>query len=288
MKQYRWLAYPYAVWMIIFIVVPLMLVLFFSVTAKAPDGSIVLTLENFTKFWEPMYINVLIRSVLLAVYSTVICLVLGYPLALILAGRDFKRKNILVMLAVIPMWMNFLLRTYSWMTLLEKNGTINAFFGTLERLAATYLNMELTLPRVNILYTETAVILGMVYNFLPFMILPIYSVVSKLDRSLIEAAQDLGGNNLVVFKRVIFPLSLPGVLSGITMVFMPAVTTFVISRLLGGAQFMLIGNLIERQFLFSNDWGFGSALSIIMLLLILLSMGFMSRYEKENSGGGLW
>ncbi|HOB21010.1 MAG TPA: ABC transporter permease [Candidatus Atribacteria bacterium] len=288
MKQYRWLAYPYAVWMIIFIVVPLMLVLFFSVTAKAPDGSIVLTLENFKKFWEPMYINVLIRSVLLAVYSTVICLVLGYPLALILAGRDFKRKNILVMLAVIPMWMNFLLRTYSWMTLLEKNGTINAFFGTLERLAATYLNMELTLPRVNILYTETAVILGMVYNFLPFMILPIYSVVSKLDRSLIEAAQDLGGNNLVVFKRVIFPLSLPGVLSGITMVFMPAVTTFVISRLLGGAQFMLIGNLIERQFLFSNDWGFGSALSIIMLLLILLSMGFMSRYEKENSGGGLW
>ncbi len=288
MKQYRWLAYPYAVWMMIFIVVPLLLVLFFSVTAKTPDGSMVLTLENFKKFWEPMYISVLIRSVLLAVYSTVICLVLGYPLALILAGKDFKRKNVLVMLAVIPMWMNFLLRTYSWMTLLEKNGTINAFFGTLERLAATYLNMELTLPRVNILYTESAVILGMVYNFLPFMILPIYSVVSKLDRSLIEAAQDLGGNNLVVFKRVIFPLSLPGVLSGITMVFMPAVTTFVISRLLGGAQFMLIGNLIERQFLFSGDWGFGSALSIILLLLILLSMGFMSRYEQENGGGGLW
>jgi spermidine/putrescine transport system permease protein len=179
------------------------------------------------------------------------------------------------MLTVVPMWMNFLLRTYSWMTLLEKNGPLNSILSAL------------SLPTINILYTETAVVLGMVYNFLPFMILPIYSVVSRLDKSLIEAAQDLGCNDVKVFKRVTLPLSLPGVISGITMVFMPAVTTFVISRLLGGAQFMLIGNLIERQFLSSGDWGFGSALSIILMLLILLSMGVMSKYDREYGEGGL-
>ena len=161
------------------------------------------------------------------------------------------------------------------MTLLEKNGPLNSILSAL------------SLPTINILYTETAVVLGMVYNFLPFMILPIYSVVSRLDKSLIEAAQDLGCNDVKVFKRVTLPLSLPGVISGITMVFMPAVTTFVISRLLGGAQFMLIGNLIERQFLSSGDWGFGSALSIILMLLILLSMGVMSKYDREYGEGGL-
>ena len=162
------------------------------------------------------------------------------------------------------------------MTLLERKGVINSILALLN------------LPQVDILYTNQAVILGMVYNFLPFMILPIYSVLSKIDPNIIEAAQDLGGNNFTVFKRVIFPLSLPGVVSGITMVFMPAVTTFVISKLLGGGQFILIGNLIEQQFLSSNEWGFGSALSVIMMLLILLSMGVMSRYEQEDGGGALW
>ncbi|HZK33772.1 MAG TPA: ABC transporter permease [Bacillota bacterium] len=270
----QWIAYPYAVWMVIFIVVPLFLILFFSVTETTSEG-ISFTTRHFQKFLDPIYIDVLVRSVLLALYSTIICLLLGYPFALVLAGKSFKRKNVIVMLTVIPMWMNFLLRTYSWMTLLERNGPLNSILSAL------------SLPNLNILYTESAVVLGMVYNFLPFMILPIYSVVSRLDDSLVEAAQDLGSNELTVFKRVILPLSLPGVLSGITMVFMPAVTTFVISRLLGGAQFMLIGNLIERQFLSSGDWGFGSALSIILMLIILLSMGVMSKYEREYGGGGL-
>ena len=270
----QWIAYPYAVWMTIFIIVPLFLILFFSIT-ESTEAGISFSTKHFKKFVDPIYIDVLVRSVLLALYATIICLLLGYPFALILASKTFKRKSVLLMLTVVPMWMNFLLRTYSWMTLLEKNGPLNSILSAL------------SLPTINILYTETAVVLGMVYNFLPFMILPIYSVVSRLDKSLIEAAQDLGCNDVKVFKRVTLPLSLPGVISGITMVFMPAVTTFVISRLLGGAQFMLIGNLIERQFLSSGDWGFGSALSIILMLLILLSMGVMSKYDREYGEGGL-
>ena len=274
MKQ-RWIAYPYIVWMGLFIVVPLVLVLFYSVTVQTGDG-VRFTAENFRRFLDPIYIDVLIRSVVLALISTGVCLLLGYPIAWILSGREYSRKKILYLLIVLPMWMNFLLRTYAWMTLLERNGVINSVLSVLH------------LPSLDILYTDNAVILGMVYNFLPFMILPVYSVLSKIDSSVIEAAQDLGGNSFTVFRRVVFPLSLPGVISGITMVFMPAVTTFVISRLLGGGQFMLIGNLIEQQFLSSGDWGFGSALSVIMMILILLSMGILQRYEQENGGGALW
>lgn len=174
------------------------------------------------------------------------------------------------------MWMNFLLRTYAWLTLLEKNGVINSLISLIG------------LPKMELLYNQGAVVLGMVYNFLPFMVLPIYSVLIKIDKSIIEAAEDLGANSREIFKKVIFPLSLPGVISGITMVFMPAVTTFVISRLLGGGQFTLIGNLIEHQFVYTGEWGFGSALSIVMIILILFSMAIMSKYEKENEGGGLF
>ena len=174
------------------------------------------------------------------------------------------------------MWMNFLLRTYAWMTILEQNGVLNIVLSWLR------------LPTINILYTEAAVILGMVYNFLPFMVLPIYSVLSKIDPSIVEAAEDLGADGITVFRKIIFPLSLPGVVSGIAMVFMPAVTTFVISRLLGGGQFTLIGNLIEQQFLYVNDWGFGSAISLVMMVLILLSMALMSKFAGEDRGLGLW
>lgn len=271
----HWLASPYIVWMVIFIVVPMFLVLFYSLT-KQTDVGWQLTFDHFRRFLDPIYINVLIRSMVLALVSTAICLLLGYPMAAILASREFNRKKIMYMLIVLPMWMNFLLRTYAWLTLLERNGVIN-----------TVLSI-LGLPALDILYTNKAVVLGMVYNFLPFMILPIYSVLSKIDQSVVEAAQDLGGDNFTVFRRVIFPLSLPGVVSGITMVFMPAVTTFVISRLLGGGQFTLIGNLIEQQFLSSGDWGFGSALSVIMMLLILASMAIMNRFENESGGGALW
>ncbi|HHW12954.1 MAG TPA: ABC transporter permease [Firmicutes bacterium] len=271
----NWVSYPYLLWMLVFIFLPLLLVLFYSVTTRTEEG-LTFTLEHFQRFMEPIYLKVLFRSVKLAVICTVICLVLGYPMAMILAGNHFKRKQIMVFLFVMPMWMNFLLRTYAWMTLLERTGLINTFLSWLG------------LPTLNLLYTEEAVVLGMVYNFLPFMVLPIYSVLSKIDKSLIEAAQDLGADDFTIFRKVTFPLSLPGVLSGITMVFMPAVTTFVISRLLGGGQFTMIGNLIEQQFLVVGDWNFGSAISMVMMLVILISIGVMSKYEKENEGSGLF
>ncbi len=270
-----WVSTPYIAWAFIFILIPLVLVLYYSVTITE-NGVTVFSLENFQKFLQPVYMKVLLRSVVLALVSTLICLVLGYPVAMILSGRDLSKKNTLILLFVIPMWMNFLLRTYAWMTLLDRKGVINSLLDAMR------------LPQLNILYTDAAVILGMVYNFLPFMVLPIFSVLSKIDRSLIEAAEDLGSNTFTVFRRITFPLSLPGVASGITMVFMPAVTTFIISKLLGGSQYTLIGNLIEDQFMRVYDWNFGSAVSIIMMALILLSMAFTSKYEKEETGGALF
>ena len=269
-----WVAYPYVVWMIMFIVVPLILIIFYGTVRTTPQG-MEFTLEHFKRFFDPLYIMVLVRSLYLAFICTIVCLLLGYPVSMILASKEYRDKKILIFLMVIPMWMNFLLRTYAWLTLLEKNGIINTLISFIG------------LPKMDLLYNQWAVVLGMVYNFLPFMVLPIYSVLIKIDKSIIEAAEDLGANSRTVFRKVIFPLSLPGVVSGITMVFMPAVTTFVISRLLGGGQFLLIGNLIEELFLKSGEWGFGSALSIIMMILILFSMAIMSRYEKENEGGGL-
>ncbi len=270
-----WTAFPHIIWAIIFILVPLGLVVYFSLTIKTPEGT-VFSLDNFRRFLEPVYLKVLARTLHLAIISTIICLLLGYPTALFLTSREITHRNALVLLIVLPMWMNFLLRTYAWMILLERRGLINTFLG--------YLGIA----PLNLLYNDFAVVLGMVYNFLPFMVLPIYSVLVKIDSSLIEAAEDLGANSLTTFFRVIFPLSLSGVVSGITMVFMPAVSTFVISRLLGGGQYALIGNLIEQQFLLVGDWNFGSAISLIMMLIILMSMAFTSKYDKEQEKSGLW
>lgn len=267
-------AYPYIVWMLLFILVPIFLVLYYSFTVSTPDGT-VFSMENFEKFFQPIYIKVLARSIILALVSTLICLIIGYPVAMILAGKDLKNKSLLLLLFIIPMWMNFLVRTYAWMTLLENKGLLN-----------TFLNL-IGLPTLHILYTDTAVVLGMVYNFLPFMVLPIFSVLSKIDKNVVEAAEDLGANTFNVFRKITLPLSFPGVMSGITMVFMPAVTTFVISKLLGGNQYTLVGNLIEDQFMRVYDWNFGSSISIIMMVLILMSMALLSRYDKEDMGGGL-
>lgn len=269
------LTYPYLLWMIIFTIIPLFLVLYFSVVQTDQFGTR-FTSEHLARVFEPIYLKVIFRSIALALVSTFFCLVIGYPMAMILASRELKKRDILVILFVLPMWMNFLARTYAWMTLLENNGIINQ------------LLLTLGLPTLNILYTDKAVILGMVYNFLPFMVLPIYSVLRKIDRSLLEAAEDLGATPVSTFFKVIFPLSLPGVVSGIIMVFMPAVTTFVISRLLGGGHYMLIGNLIEQQFLATGNWGFGSALSLILMAFLLLTMGIMSRTDKDREGGRLW
>ena len=266
-------ASPYIVWSTLFIVIPLIIIVFFSFTQETASGYS-FTLENFKRGLKSQYVSVFRRSLVLAFQSTVLCLILGYPVAYLISKMKSNRRNILIMLFIVPMWMNFLLRTYAWLPILGKNGVINNF------LSAIGLNT------INILYTDAAVLLGMVYNFLPFMILPIYTVLIKMDNSLIDAAADLGANKRQIFTRVIFPLSMPGVITGITMVFMPAVSTFVISRLLGGGQYMLLGNLIETQFTTMGDWNFGSALAIFMMIIILISMAIMNKFEGTESMEG--
>ena len=275
MKQ-RWLSGPYLIWMALFIIVPMFMVGFHAFT-KTVGGETVFSIDGFRDTFghDGMYLGVMWRSVRVAAISTVICLLLGYPVAYILASREYSLKTTLVFLFAVPMWINYLLRTYAWLTLLETNGVLNNILG------------RLNLPSVNILYTEGAVMLGMVYNFLPFMILPIRTSLGKIDYSLIESAQDLGANPLTVFRRVVLPLSIPGVISGITMVFMPAATTFVIPTLLGGGQYIMIGNLIERQFLLARDWNFGASLSLILMVVILVSMAFINKVDKDDVGGTL-
>lgn len=275
-KSNSYLASPYVVWSVIFIVIPLLLIVFFGFT-KEVEGRFVFSLENFERLMHPIYFKVFGRSLWLAFLSTIACILVGYPTAYIISKAKVSRQGILILLFILPMWMNFLLRTYAWMAILGKNGFINNVL------------TSLGFNPVNILYTDAAVLLGMVYNFLPFMVLPIYTILSKMDQDLINAAKDLGANSFQVFTKVIFPLSIPGVASGITMVFMPAVSTFVISKLLGGGKIMLVGNLIEQQFMSVGDWHFGSAVSIFMMIMILISMAFMNRFGNESSkeGGGL-
>ncbi|MGL4796612.1 MAG: ABC transporter permease [Paraclostridium sp.] len=275
-KHKSFLAYPYIFWSALFIVIPLILVFFFSFTVEI-DNKMIFSLENYERLVNPIYVKVFIRSIILAGASTLICLIVGYPVAYIISKAHINKRNTLILLFILPMWMNFLLRTYAWVAILGKNGIINSFLGLFG------------IEPIGLLYTNFAILLGMVYNFLPFMVLPIYTSLSKMDNDLINAAKDLGANSFQVFTKVIFPLSIPGVVSGITMVFMPAVTTFAISRLLGGGKYMLLGDLIEQQFTVVGDWNFGSAISIFMMIVILLSMAVMSKFEDESDkeGGGL-
>ena len=262
-------AAPYVVWSSLFIVIPLLIVVFFGFTIKSGD-SYHFSLENFQRLMDPKYLKVFGRSILLAVEATLGCLILGYPVAYLISKMREGKRNILIMLFIIPMWMNFLLRTYAWLPILGKNGLINSLLVTLG------------FARANLLYNDFAVLLGMIYNFLPFMILPIYTVLIKMDTDLINAASDLGASRKEIFTKIIFPLSMPGIISGITMVFRPAVSTFVISRILGGGQYMLLGNLIETQYTSMDDWNFGSAIAIFMMIIILISMAFMNKFEGTD------
>ncbi|MDD6794344.1 MAG: ABC transporter permease [Clostridiaceae bacterium] len=272
------LAYPYIFWSCLFIVIPLLIVLFFSLTESTANGYS-FSLYNFNKILSPEYGKIFYRSIKLALYSTIGCLILGYPVAFFISKIKSSKRNLLIMLFILPMWMNFLLRTYAWMPILGKNGLINNFLS------------NFGIGPIGFLYNDGAVLLGMIYNFIPFMVLPIYTVLSKMDQNLINAASDLGASRKYIFRKIIFPLSLPGVMSGITMVFMPAVSTFVISSLLGGGQYMLVGNLIEQQYTTMGNWNLGSSLSIIMMIIILISMGLMNRFSSDNDiegSAGLW
>ena len=265
----KFLSIPYVVWMALFVVTPLVLIVIYAFTAS--DGSF--TVDNISGLGT--YANVFGRSLWLAFIATVISLIIGYPFTYILSKESAAMQRITMMLIMLPMWINFILRTYSWMSILENTGLINQLLGKLGILAALGVDY---IPLIN---TDGAVVLGMVYNYLPFMIMPIYSVIIKLDRSVIEAAQDLGANSFNVFFRVIFPLSLPGVLSGITMVFVPSISTFAISKLLGGGKDLLLGDLIEMQFLGgAYNPHLGSALSLVMMVIVMICMYLMNRFGE--------
>ena len=261
------ISYPYVIWMALFVVAPILIITVYAFTG-ASGG---FTLENFQALGQ--YASAFGRSFLLAAVATVVCLFIGYPLAYFLARETGWLHRMATMLIMLPMWMNFLLRTYSWKFLLERNGLINSFFGLFG------------LGPFQMIDTQGAIVLGMVYNFLPYMILPIFSVISKIDPKVIEAAQDLGADSVTVFRRVTFPLSLPGVLSGITMVFIPSVSTFAISRLLGGSKTLLLGNLIELQLLGgAYNPHLGSAISLVMMVIVMFCMALMNRFGEGEEG----
>lgn len=272
MKIKKWLSYPYLVWMAIFIIIPLIMIVYYGATSM--EGH--LTLGNITMIAEAINRKALFLSLLLSLISTAVCLVLAYPLAMILKGMNTKSDSFIVMIFILPMWMNFLLRTIAWQNILEKTGIINTVLKFFH------------LPALDIINTPSAIIFGMVYNFLPFMILPIYNVLAKISSDTINAARDLGAGSIQTFFKIILPLSIPGVISGITMVFVPSLTTFVISDILGGSKVVLIGNIIEQQFKTMNNWHTGSGLSLVLMVFILISMAILAKYDKNSEGSGVW
>lgn len=270
MKTFRQLSYPYLIWMTLLIVLPNLLIILYAFTQ--PGNEVVpiqFTLENFIKFLDPLYISVLGKSLWVAFQTTLICLLIGYPTAYAISRQKQKHQLLIILLITMPTWVNMLIRTYSWISLLSDTGIINNLLGAIG------------LGPIKMMYTDFAVILGMVYNFLPFMILSIYTQLAKMDESLIDAAHDLGATKAEVFRKVTFPLSIPGILTGITLVFLPAVSSFVIPKLLGGGSYVLIGNLIENQFIIQGQWNFGSAVSLIMTIIILLSMFITRKFDRD-------
>lgn len=259
---------PYLFWMVGFTLIPLALIFWYGIT----DKSGAFTLQNVLAIASADHASALWLSLGLSLVSTLICLLLAYPLAMILRGRGQAASGFIVFIFVLPMWMNFLLRTMAWQTLLEKNGVINGIL--------TWLH----LPKQSLINTPWAIILGMVYNFLPFMVLPIYNVLSKIDDNTINAAKDLGANSFQTLIFIWLPLSIPGIISGITMVFVPSLTTFVISDLLGGSKILLIGNVIEQEFTKGSNWNLGSGLSLVMMIFILISMALIAKYDKNGEG----
>ena len=268
MSRNRAVAAPYLLWIVLFTVIPLMLVTWFAFTNE--DGSF--TFANISAVSD--YAAVIFRSIWLSLIATVICLVIAYPLSYIISRASVAKQQTYLLLVMLPMWMNFLLRTYAWMTLLENTGVINKLLGIIG------------IGPFQMINTQGAVILGMVYNYLPFMILPLYSVMTKIDKRVIEAAQDLGAPSAKVFSSVVLPLSMPGVMTGITMVFVPAVSTFIISRMLGGGSNMMIGDLIELQFL-GNAYNpnLGAAISLALMVLILFCMSMLNQLNEEDKEG---
>lgn len=274
-------AYPYGVWLAVFILAPILMVVVYAF--HNADGGF--TLHNFS--YLPGYLPIFGRSFWLAFLSTVVCLALGYPMAYLMSRLSASKQSLCMMLIMLPMWINFLLRTYAWMSILENNGFINQFFRSIGLISFLQSHFGYSLDYIPLINTQGAIVLGMVYNFLPFMVLPIYTVLIKLDRKLVEAAQDLGAPTHLVFRRVIFPLSIPGVISGITMVFVPSVSTFVISQMLGSGKNLLVGDLIDLQFMGgAYNPHLGSAIALVMIILIFICMWIMNKSDDGSSEEG--
>lgn len=275
MKRFSQLAIPYIAWAAMMLVLPMALIALYSFTQ--PGNTIIsfsFTLDHYVKFFtDPDFLLILWRSLWIAVKTTIICLLLGYPAAYFIARSKERVQNLLVLIITIPMWINMLVRTYAWIGLLSEGGLIQRIFSLIG------------LGNTELLYTEAAVLLGMVYNFLPFMILQINTSLCKMDHSLLEAGADLGASPVQTFLRITLPLSLPGVINGITLVFLPAVSSFFIPKLLGGGQYFLIGNMIENQFITVGEWNFGSAISMIMAIIMMLLMITVRKVELRNQGG---
>lgn len=269
----RYAAAPHIVWAILFIIAPLIFVAYYAFTDTV-DGSVVFSIENLKTFFTPAYLKIFARSVGLALISTVICLILGYPIAYFISRTKPKTQRLLILLIMLPMWMNFIIRTYSLSELIKDTGIINSFLG------------NIGIPQMHIYGKEAAVVLGMVYDYLPYMILPIYSVMAKLDYRLVEAAGDLGCNSFKVMTKVIFPLSRSGVISGITMVFVPSISTFYISQKLGGASTLLIGDVIEQSYNSSN-YHLAAALSFVLMVILLIGLAVVNKYTDDDNGGGM-
>ena len=266
MNRFSLKFFPYGLWMILFTLIPFLMIIWFSFTSESCG----LTFENIVKIGN--YWGVIARSLAFALTATIICLVISYPFACFITKFSKLTQKLLIILVMLPMWTNLLLRTYAWMTILEKNGLINNFLKTVG------------LPQLRMINTPSAVILGMVYDFLPFMIIPIYTTINKIDKNLIEAGNDLGANSLQIFRRIILPLSVPGIVSGVSMVFVPATSTFIISQMLGGGSNALVGDLIESQFMGStyNPW-LGSALSLVLMIIIALIMAITRKFDKTET-----
>lgn len=273
MKRFKLPVIVYGLWAIFFILVPLLLILLLGFSIDE-SGKTVFSFANFKRFFSPIYLSILCASFKLAFFSTLICLLIGYPFAWFIAKK--KNSDFYMILIMIPMWMNFLLRTYAWLTLLGRNGLVNSFL------------VKIGIGQLELMYNNFSIMVGMVYNYLPFMILPIFTAITKLDYGYIEAGYDLGATPQEVFRKVIFPLTKGGVITGITMTFIPAISTFVISQLLGGNNINLIGNIIEQQFRYTGDWNFGSAISIVLIIIILVLIKFsLQNADEDGIEGGI-
>ena len=272
MKNKRLLAGPYLFWSVSFVVIPLLVIVYYAFTSD--EGSF--TFSNLAQITTPENLKALGMSILLSFLSTAICLILAYPLAMILSQKQVNQTSFIVLIFILPMWMNFMLRILAWRLLLSNNGIVNAifqFFG---------------FGTVKMLNTQTAVVFGMVYDFLPFMILPIYNSMARIKNDVIEAAKDLGASDAIILFKIIIPLTLSGIISGIIMVFVPALTSFVISDLLGGGKVLLIGNVIEQEFMQGTNWNLGAGLSVVLMIFVIASMALMNIFDKDGGGTAVW